>query len=299
MNSKNLSKNRNLIGVWFILPALVYMIGLIGYPLVYNIILSFKNLDIKTFKGNQAIFVGFSNYKVLFADEIFINSILHTIQYTIFCLLIQFTIGFSFALFFKRKNHLSFFVRGILLIAYMMPISVTALLGRNMFGVTEGIINQLLLNLGFIDMPIDWLVSSKTALWAVIFTNCWVGIPFNMLLLTTGLSNIPEEVYESASLDGANVIQQFFYMTLPLLRSAILSVIMLGLIYTFKVFDLIYIMTSGGPNNSTEVLSTYSYKLSFVQYKFSMGSAAAVVLFLFLLCVGFFYLKLTMNEEAN
>jgi len=168
-----------------------------------------------------------------------------------------------------------------------------------MFGVTEGVINDILLNLGMIQKPIEWLISSKTAIWSVIIANSWVGIPFNMLLLTTGLSNIPQDVYESASIDGANGIQKFFYMTLPLLKSSMLSVLMLGLIYTFKVFDLVYIMTSGGPVNSTEMLATYSYKLSFGQYKFSMGSASSVILFLCLFVVGIGYLRLTMNEEAN
>lgn len=296
---KSIIRNKYLTGFWFVLPALIYMIVMIGYPVIYNIILSMKNLDVKTFKGNISVFVGLENYKTLFADPVFIQALLNTLQYTVFCLMIQFSIGFLFALFFSKKFPCSGFIRGLLLIAYMMPMSVTALLGRNMFGVTEGIINDILLNIGFIHEPITWLVSSKTALWTVIFTNCWVGIPFNMLLLTTGLSNISGDIYESASIDGANGIQKFFFMTLPLLKSSILSVLMLGLIYTFKVFDLIYIMTSGGPNNATEVLATYSYKLSFGQYRFSMGSAGAVVLFLCLFVVGLFYLKLTMNEEAN
>ena len=275
------------------------MVVMIGYPLVYNIILSFKNLDVKTFKGNTSVFVGLENYKTLFHDPVFIQAIINTLQYTLFCLVIQFTIGLIFALFFNKKFPLSGPIRGLLLVAYMMPMSVTALLGRNMFGVTEGVINNLLMQFNIIKEPISWLVSSKTAIWAVIMTNCWVGIPFNMLLLTTGLSSIPHDVYESASIDGANNIQKFFYMTLPLLKSSMLSVLMLGLIYTFKVFDLVYIMTSGGPVNSTEMLATYSYKLSFGQYQFSMGSAAAVVLFMFLFVVGLGYLKLTMSEEAN
>jgi len=299
MKKKNIFKNKKFTGLWFILPALIYMVVMIGYPLIYNLILSMKNLDVKTFKGNTAVFIGFENYKTLFADPVFIKSLINTLLYTVVCLVIQFTIGFIFAIFFSKKFKFSGFIRGLLLVAYMMPMSVTALLGRNMFGVSEGIINDVLLNLHLINQPISWLVSSKTAIWAVIFTNCWVGIPFNMLLLTTGLSNISEDIYESASIDGANGLQKLFYMTIPLLKSSILSVLMLGLIYTFKVFDLVYIMTSGGPNNATEVLATYSYKLSFGQYKFSMGSAASVVLFLCLFIVGLFYLRLTMNEEAN
>lgn len=290
--------NKDLEGVWFVLPALIYMLVMIGYPLVYNVLLSFKNLNVKTFKGDTSIFVGLDNYKSLFSDHVFIESLINTLQYTLLCLIIQFTVGFLFALFFSKKFPMSGPIRGLLLVAYMMPMSVTALLARNMFSV-GGIINNILLNLHVILQPIEWLVSTKTSLWAVILSNCWVGIPFNMLLLTTGLSNISEDIYESASIDGANVFQKFFYMTVPLLKSAILSVLMLGLIYTFKVFDLVYIMTNGGPVNSTEMLATYSYRLSFTNFEFSMGSAGAVVLFLCLFLVGLGYLKLTMNEEAN
>jgi multiple sugar transport system permease protein len=132
----------------------------------------------------------------------------------------------------------------------------------------------------------------------VIIANCWVGIPFNMLLLTTGMSNIPKEVFESSSIDGANTLQRFFRITIPLLRPAIMSVLMLGFIYTFKVFDLIFMMTNGGPLNYTEVLATYSYRASFVQFNFSRGAAGAVVLFLCLMAVGVFYLRLIAKDEV-
>jgi multiple sugar transport system permease protein len=185
----------------------------------------------------------------------------------------------------------------------MMPMSVTALVFKNMFatGTNEGVINYLLSVLGAVDpaSPIGWLIGQQEALWAVIIANCWVGIPFNMLLLTGGLSGISEDIYEAATIDGANSINRFIHITLPLLKPAILSVLMLGFIYTFKVFDLIFVMTKGGPLNATQVLSTYSYRLSFTEYKFSMGATGAVILFLCLMVVGLFYLWLVRNEESN
>ena len=118
-----------------------------------------------------------------------------------------------------------------------------------------------------------------------------------MLLLISGLSNVKEEVYESAVIDGATWWQRFWYVTLPLMKGSILAVLMLGFIYTFRAFDLMYIMTAGGPLNSTDVLGTYSYLLSFVQFKFSKGAAVAMVLFICLFIVGLFYLKLLRKEE--
>lgn len=132
---------------------------------------------------------------------------------------------------------------------------------------------------------------------AVIVMNCWVGIPFNMLLLISGLTSIPSEVYESASIDGANWGQRFLHITLPMMKGSIFSVLMLGFIYTFRAFDLMYIMTSGGPLNSTDVLGTYSYLLSFTQYQFSKGAAVAMVLFVCLFAVGLFYLRLLIKED--
>ena len=129
--------------------------------------------------------------------------------------------------------------------------------------------------------------------------NCWVGIPFNMLLLISGLTGISPEIYESSALDGATKFQQFRYMTLPLMKSSIAATLMLGFIYTFRAFDLMYIMTSGGPLNSTDVLGTYSYELSFTQFQFSKGSTVAIILFICLFIVGLFYLRLLMKEDEE
>lgn len=182
----------------------------------------------------------------------------------------------------------------MVLVSYMMPMAVTGLLGKNIFS-NLGLINNLLSKIG-ITGP-EWLVNTSTALTAVIIMNCWVGIPFNMLLLISGLTSISGEVYESASIDGANWGQRFVFITLPMMKGSMLAVLMLGFIYTFRAFDLMYIMTAGGPLNSTDVLGTYSYMLSFTQFQFSKGSAVAMVLFVCLFIVGLFYLHLLSKED--
>lgn len=292
-----MATKKNLEGFAFILPGFLYMIFILGYPLVYNFVLSFKNMDIKNFKTASSTFVGLENYIFLFKDETFLLVFKNTFGFTIGSLVFQFTIGFIFALFFSKKFTFAGPIRGLILIAYMMPMSVTALLGKNIFGVSEGVINDLLMKIGIIHTPVEWLVSTDTAMTAVIAMNCWVGIPFNMLLLTSGLTGISDEIYDSAAVDGANTRQRFMHIILPLMRPAILSVLMLGFIYTFKAFDLMFVMTSGGPLNATDVLGTYAYKLSFSQYKFSLGAATAIVLFICLFAVGLFYLKLISKEE--
>ena len=123
-------------------------------------------------------------------------------------------------------------------------------------------------------------------------------IPFNMMLLITGLTTIPGDIYESASLDGAGRLQTLFLITIPMIKPAIMSVLTLGFVYTFKVFDLVWVMTKGGPVNSTELVSTYAYRLSFEEFQFSQGAAAANVLFLILLAVGCFYIKTISDDEV-
>lgn len=293
----NIAKKKRFEGYTFIMPGFLYMILILGYPLIYNFILSFKNTNIKNFKSGASVFVGLENYMQLFKDPTFQLVIRNTFIFTIACLVVQFTIGFLFAMFFSKKFTFAGPIRGLVLIGYMMPMSVTALLGKNMFGVTEGVINNLLMKLGVIHTPVEWLVSTSTALIAVIAVNCWVGIPFNMLLLTSGLTGISDDIYESASMDGANKLQRFLHITLPLMKPAILSVLMLGFIYTFKAFDLMFVMTAGGPLNSTDVLGTYSYTQSFTQYEFSKGAASAMILFGCLFIIGLFYLRLTAKED--
>ena len=293
----SMAAKKRMEGYSIILPGYLKVVLVLGYPLVYNIILSFKDTNVKNFAKGTSVFVGFQNYISLIHDSTFQLVFKNTIVFTIACLVVQFTIGFILAVFFSQKFSIAGPIRGLILVAYMMPMSVTALLGKNLFGVSEGVINDLLMKIGIIHEPIEWLVSSSTAMFAVIAVNCWVGIPFNMLLLTSGLTGISEDVYESASLDGANRMQRFFYITLPLMKSSILAVLMLGFIYTFKAFDLMFIMTKGGPLNSTDVLGTYAYTLSFTKYEFSMGAAAAMILFCCLFVIGLFYLKLISKED--
>ena len=281
----------------FILPGFIYLVAICGYPLIYNLILSFKNVNVKNLAPGASVFVGLDNYKQLFADPTFQLVFKNTIEFTLACLVVQFTIGFLFAMFFSKKFTLAGPIRGLVLVGYMMPMSVTALLGKNLFLLDGGVINDLLMKVHLISSPIDWLVNGGTALGAVIAVNCWVGIPFNMLLLTSGLTGISTDIYESASMDGANAFKRFIYITLPLMKPAMLSELMLGFIYTFKAFDLMYIMTAGGPFNSTDVLVTYAYSKAFTQYEFSQGSAIAMVLFACLFLVGIFYLKLLSKED--
>ena len=292
-----IATKKKLEGYLFILPGFLYILIILGYPLVYNVILAFRNVNVKTLASHTDVFVGLKNFRELLKDPTFRKIFRNTLVFTFGCLFFQFTIGFIFALFFSQKFTLAGPIRGLVLVAYMMPMSVTAMLGKNMFDVSSGVINDLLMKMHLISQPVEWLLKGSTAMGAVIFMNCWVGIPFNMLLLTSGLTGISQDVYESAEVDGATKFQRFLHITLPLVRPAIVAVLMLGFIYTFKAFDLMFVMTSGGPLNATDVLGTYSYQLSFTQYEFSKGSASAIILFMCLFLVGLLCLRMVSKED--
>lgn len=295
---KKLFKNEN-IGYLYTLPALVYMLFFVGYPIVSNIILSLQDVTVRTLNSPQKPFVGLDNYIKLFNDPVLKQSIFNTLLFTVACIILQFVIGFALALFFSRNFSFSKPVRGLLMMPWMIPITITALIFKFIFSSNVGILNQALQALHLINTPIDWLTQPGTAMFALIVANVWIGIPFNMILLTTGLSTISGELYESAAIDGANKVQSFFRITLPLLKPAIESVLILGFIYTFKVFDLVYVMTNGGPVNSTHMLSTYSYKLSFEMFKYSDGATVANILFVILFFASLIYLKFAYSEEEE
>ena len=287
------------VGLLFALPAFLYMLVFVGYPILSNIVLSVQDVTVRNLAKGVKKFIGLQNYAVLFQDEVFRLTIVNTLKFTVYSLLFQFLIGFALAVFFNQNFSFAKPIRGLLMIPWMIPMTITALIFKFMFATDVGIINYLLQSVGLIRENIEWLTNPKIALGCVIFANVWIGIPFNTILLSTGLTTIPQELYESAAIDGANSIQRFFKITLPLLRSTIESVLVLGFIYTFKCYDLVYVMTSGGPVNSTHLMSTYSYKLSFEMFDYSKGSAAANVLLVILMIVGAVYLKITMKGEND
>ena len=286
-------------GLLFALPACIYMLVFVGYPIISNLLLSLQDVTVMNLSRGEKHFVGISNYLKLFHDGVFLKSLGNTLIFTVSCLVFQFLIGFALALFLNKNFSFAKTVRGILMIPWMIPMTVTALVFKLLFATDIGVVNYILRSIHLISQNVDWLTSSKTAMLVVIIANVWIGIPFNTILLSTGLTTIPQELYESAAIDGASAGQSFWRITLPLLRPTIESVLVLGFIYTFKVYDLVYVMTSGGPVNSTHLLSTYSYKQSIELFNYSIGSAVANVLFVILLMVGIIYLRITMQGEED
>lgn len=281
----------------FLMPALIFLVALMGYPIVYNIILSLKDVSLMNLLGDQN-FVGFSNYRAMFEDRVFRLSMQNSLIYTVLSLGFQFSIGLALATFFNQNFPGRNIMRALILVAWMLPIVVSGSIFQWLFAADYGFINYVLQLFGIIDTPVNWLSNGNIALYTVIMTNIWIGIPFNMILLLGGMQSIPVQLYEAAKIDGASKLRQFMHITIPLLKPTMFITLMLGIIYTFKAIDLIIVMTKGGPNNATTHMPFYAYQLAFERGQFSLGAVVATVMFLFLLIISVFYVRATNKEES-
>jgi multiple sugar transport system permease protein len=205
-------------------------------------------------------------------------------------------IGMLLALFFHRNFPLNGVLRALFLLPWLIPLIVGSAAWRAILEQDSGILNVSLQNLGIIDSPVPWLTSPDVALIAVILVNIWLGIPFNMTLLYSGLQHIPDELYEAGAMDGATGWKAFWNITLPNMRAVVGVVLMLGVIYTLKVIDIILGLTQGGPANATQTIATQSYHDSFVEFKFGQGAALSNILIIISLAFSVVYLRATRRQ---
>ncbi len=289
--------HEKLTPYFFILPSVLFLGAILGFPILYSIVISFQKYNLATLVSGKAQFIGLQNYIAVLANPQLQNALIHSLIFTFFSILFQFTIGLGLAILLNKSFPLNNVMRGILLSGWQVPSVVTGTVFLWLFNLDYGLVNFLLTSLRLVHEPIAWFFQPNTAMVAVIIANIWLGIPFNVILLSAGIAGLPEDVYEAATVDGANGWQKVFYITLPLLKSTIMAVLMLGLIYTLRVFDIIWIMTKGGPGTATEVLPTLAYRLSFINFNFGQSAAVSVIILAILLIAAVLYLKFTFREE--
>lgn len=286
-------------GYAFTMPAVLFVVLLVIYPLGYNVLLSFKNVTLRNFNGKQD-FIGLQNYIQLFGDKVFRRAVVNTLVFTVASIAFQMIIGFFLALLFSKSFPLCNLARGLLMVCWLIPVMSFATLFKWIFAGNEsGILNYFMLRIGLIQKPISWLTNGTTAMVALILANIWRGVPFNMMLISSGMTTIPGDIYDACKVDGVSKWNEILHVTIPLLKPTLVSTVTLGFVYTFKAFDLIYVMTNGGPLNMTQVLATLSYKYTFNDFNFSIGAAAADVMLLILMVVGFFNLKAMEVDEVS
>ncbi len=278
--------------------ALVYLVAFSAFPIIYNIIMSLQTVDMFTITSFKRPFVGLENYSTIFSQPIAATVLWNTVQFVVLSLVFQLSIGFGLALFFQQDFPGATYLRGLFLAGWIMPALVVGAIWKWLFAGDFGVINYVLTALGLTDDRIFWLSDPNVALYAVIIANIWLGIPFNMILLSVGLASIPRDVYEAAELDGAGPLERFRSITLPLMRAQLGAVISLGVIFTLQQFDLIAALTQGGPADSSNVAQYWSWQLSFQTYEISLGSAVSVLMILFVIIVAAAYVRSTRHEHS-
>lgn len=286
------------LGLALAAPALVYIAVFLAFPLLYNLYLSVTNAYGANLISGDLQLIGAENYLTVLSDAQFWHAALLSAVFTVACLVLQYVFGFALALFFRKPFPGNGPIRALLLVGWILPPVVTATVFRWMFDTDYGVLNHFMVTLGIIDEPTRWLSQGATAMAAVIIANLWVGIPFNMLLLLSGLHLIDDSLYEAAAVDGASPWRRFTAITFPLMLPVSVSVLLLGVINTYKVFDLIYTMTRGGPVDATTTLPLYTYQETFSFFQFGTGAAASALTLLLPLALSYFYVK-SLNQEER
>jgi multiple sugar transport system permease protein len=276
---------RGLAPYTFILPILVFTLLLLAYPMFYSLTLSFQDATVDTFVSGDMPFNGFANYQQTLSTGTFWQALVNTIVFTFCSILFQFTIGFLLALFFQNRFPLKNVLIALLLIPWIAPVLTAAYTFKGLFN-EVGPVNQVAHWFGIPSLP--WLALPGFALAATIVANIWIGFPFNFILLYSGVCGVPQEIYEAARIDGASYWRRVGYITLPILKPVTVAVLMLGTIYTVKVFDLVWIMTGGGPANTSHLLSTYAYQVGFSILNFGQAAAIATVIVVLILSLNLF-----------
>jgi multiple sugar transport system permease protein len=287
-----------LAGWAFLLPLVAYLLACYAYPLLTTVDLSLRDYSVRTFVQGGAPLVGLENYVAVFTDPVFGTALAHTAVFTVVSLVFQYTIGLALAVFFSRHFRLSATLRALFLVPWLLPLIVSASTWAWLLNSEAGVVNAVLGAVGL--DTVHWLTSPGWSLVAVTIANIWIGIPFNLVVLHSGLANIPASVHEAAGLDGAGWWQTFRHVTFPMLRPVSAITLLLGLIYTLKVFDIIWIMTRGGPAGASTTLATWSYELGFGSMLPRFGPSAAVgnVLILMSVVAGLVYVRLQRHQEA-
>lgn len=283
----------------FAAPLLTYLLVFYAFPLYRNIELSLHDYNVRAFVQGNAEFVGLDVFRDVLGSATFPVAVRNTAIFVVVSLVFQYAIGLALAVFFRTSFRLSAVLRAMFLVPWLLPLIVSASTWSWMLNGDHGIVNSVLQVFGI--GQINWLTDPGLAIWSVTIANIWLGIPFNLVILYSGLQNIPGDVYEAASLDGAGPWQQFWRVTFPLLRPVSAITLLLGFIYTLKVVDVIWVMTTGGPANASTTLAVWSYREAFGtgQPAFSPAAAVGNVLILVALAIGLIYVQLQRRQENS
>lgn len=277
----------------FLAPALILMAVLLYYPMIGTVIESFRD---SSFINPQPRFVGLALYEKVLGSRDFYEILRNSIVWTLGVVVLQNLLGFFAAMLLNQGLPMQGLLRALVLLPFILPGVVTAILWRFMYDPQLGLINSLMIRLGLADESAAWLADSSTAMAAVIFVAVWKGFPFSMLIYLAALQSVDQSQIEAATLDGAGPIRRLLDVTIPAIREVILVNVVLTLILTFNYFDIVWVLTRGGPQNATHIFPTRIFETGFGQFRF--GEAATYGVFSIIVLAMFVALYVIAQKSA-
>ena len=293
--TKRLLENERFLATVLLAPGVTILVVFIAYPFVMALWFSLTSISV----GDPGEFVGLENFSKAIEDTIFQQAFKNTVFYTFWATIFKLALGMWLALLLNRSFRFKRIVRASMLLPFIVPTVLSAWAWRWMFDPTFSVMNWSLFHLGMITDRLPFLSSGDWAMWCAVVVNTWRGMPFFAITLLAGLQTISTELQEAAALDGANAWNRFWHVTWPLLLPVTLVVVVFSVIQTFSDFQLIYVLTGGGPANSTHLIATYAYQIGVNSGLLGEGAALSLFMFPVLFAVVWFQLRYLKRMEVG
>lgn len=290
----SMEQKEKKLAVILIAPAVIYLILIMGLPLIWAV---YTSLTDKVIGAAQVNFVGLSNYIEIIKDPVFQKSLLNTFIFAFFAVMGKVILGMIMALAMNQPVRGRGGIRAAMILPWTIPTIVSVFAWQWIYSDVGGALNRILMVLHITDHQIGWLSTTSMAMFSVILVNIWRGTPFIAISVLAGLQNISPDLYEAASLDGANVIQRFLYVTLPSVKEVIILSAFVTTVWTLNDFEIVWCMTRGGPSHATELVSTYSYIQGFMNSNIAKSVAASLILVPILVVLVHYITKSSLSEE--
>lgn len=265
--------------LWFLMPAIIVTIIVFLYPLLFELWISLRNVTLLNLKSFKYPFIGIENYTRIFSDPLFYSTLIRTALWTGINVFFHVVIGVFLAVLLNRRLVGKGLMRVLLILPWAIPQYIAAMTWRGMFNFEYGTINTVLTEIFGRGAAIPWLQDARLSFIAAIITNIWFGIPFMMMVALGGLQSIPQEYYEAADVDGASNWHKFWNITVPLLKPVMVPAIVLGVVWTFNMINVIYIITFGAASEESQILVSLVYKWAFHYFRYGYAAALSVIIF--------------------
>lgn len=281
----------------FLIPGIIYFAAIFIAPGVRTVQMSLSHVDATNITQGGWPFVGLDNFKAVFHLPALGIMLRNTGWFLVGSIVPQVVAGLLLAVGLRKQTRARRVGRALILLPWMLPSAAVATTFMFIFNTRGGLANFIGQALHLLKDPVLWFAGPGTALLVIIIVNIWVGIPFNFLIIQSGLQALPDDVHEAAAVDGAGWWRELFHITIPLLSASLFSVVMMGIIGTLKVFDFVWIMTAGGPANGTLLPGLMAYQQAFVNFNYGVGSAVMVLMVVLMLILSIIYIRVTTTRE--